>query len=73
MKEIGKKILSGNFNLTKVSFPIKAMISKSNLESSVWGTSVFPLYAQKASQTNDPVERMKLIITGVVSSFFWTN
>jgi len=40
MKEIGKKILSGNFNLTKVSFPIKAMISKSNLESSVWGSIV---------------------------------
>lgn len=32
LKDIGRKIISGNFNLTTVSFPIKAMIPKSALE-----------------------------------------
>lgn len=32
IKEIGRKILSGNFNLTTVTFPIKAMVPKSTLE-----------------------------------------
>jgi hypothetical protein len=32
IKEIGKKIIGGDFNLTTVSFPIKAMIPKSALE-----------------------------------------
>lgn len=73
LKEIGKKLLSGNLNLTKISFPIKAMISKSVLESAINGTSVFPLFMTKAAQSRDPVERMKLVISGVVSSFFWTN
>ena len=35
VKDVGRKLLSGNFNLTKVSFPIKAMIPKSVLEASV--------------------------------------
>jgi hypothetical protein len=31
IKIIGKKIISGDFNLTKVSFPIKAMVPKTAL------------------------------------------
>ena len=33
IKIIGRKIISGDFNLTKVPFPIKAMVPKSALES----------------------------------------
>lgn len=33
IKIIGKKIISGDFNLTKIPFPIKAMVPKSALES----------------------------------------
>lgn len=73
LKQIGKKLLSGNLNLTKISFPIKAMISKSILESAVNGTSVFPVFMNKASSCDCPLERFKLVVTGVVSSFFWTN
>lgn len=32
IKEIGRKIISGSFNLTTISFPIKSMIPKSALE-----------------------------------------
>ena len=31
MQDVGKKILSGNFNLTTVSFPIKSMVPESFL------------------------------------------
>jgi hypothetical protein len=33
--EIGKKILTGKLNLTKITFPIKAMVPKSVLENVV--------------------------------------
>jgi hypothetical protein len=32
IKAVGKKILSGSFNLTTVSFPIKCMCPRSMLE-----------------------------------------
>ena len=35
VKQIGKKILTGSLNLTKISFPIKAMIPKTALETSI--------------------------------------
>lgn len=35
IKQIGKKILSGSLNLTKVSFPIRVMIPKTALETAV--------------------------------------
>lgn len=38
IKEIGRKIISGSFNLTTVSFPIKAMIPKSALETIFQGS-----------------------------------
>ena len=35
VKQIGRKILNGNFNLTKVSFPIKSMVPKTLLENAM--------------------------------------
>lgn len=60
-------------NLTKVSFPIKAMIPKTAIETSVHASCMFPLYMNKAAMSNDPLERLKLLITTCLSSFFWTN
>lgn len=73
IKEIGKRILSGKFNLTKIPFPIKAMIPKSVLEASLHHTCVFPLYMGSAAATPDILERFKLTITANICSFFWTN
>lgn len=73
VKQIGKKILSGSLNLTKVSFPIRVMIPKTALETAVHLTSIFPLYIGKASMTPDFLERFKFVITATLSSFFWTN
>ncbi len=49
IKEIGKKIITGHFNLTKVSFPIKISIPKSSLETTVHGSSFNPLYFTRAA------------------------
>ena len=41
---LGKKILSGNFNLTTVSLPIKAMVPKSHLENIALGSTISSVY-----------------------------
>ena len=62
IKIIGKKIISGDFNLTKIPFPIKAMVPKSALESVTLASilnsnlaSTFPLFATKAAKAEDPI------------------
>lgn len=40
IKEIGRKIISGSFNLTTISFPIKCMIPKSALETIFQGSNI---------------------------------
>lgn len=58
IKEIGKQVLSGNFNLSSVPFPIRAMIPKSALEKALQATCLFPLYINRAALLSDPVERV---------------
>lgn len=48
IKKVGRQILSGNFNLAQISFPIRAMIPKSALEKAFYSTCLFPLYINKA-------------------------
>jgi hypothetical protein len=62
LKSVGKKILSGKFNLTTISFPIKCMCPKSMLEIMATITGVYSFYLNAAAMTNDPVERMKLVM-----------
>ena len=69
IKQIGRKIISGSFNLTTISFPIKAMIPRSSLEKSFMQTINFPLYMNRATTTKDPVERMKLLMVATLSNF----
>ena len=57
-------------NLTKISFPIKAMIAKSALEKNLLSTIFFPLFINKAVQTNDHLEQLKLVITATISTFY---
>ncbi|CAD8208744.1 unnamed protein product [Paramecium octaurelia] len=70
IKQIGKQILSGNLNLTTVSFPIKAMIPKSALEKVLMSSCLFPLYINRAVLEKDPIERMKLIICATLGNFY---
>jgi hypothetical protein len=62
LKNVGKKILSGKFNLTTISFPIKCMCPKSMLEVMATISGVNPLYLGAAAFAKDPLERMKLVM-----------
>lgn len=70
IKKIGRELLSGSFNLTKLSFPIKVMIPVSGLEKALNSTCMFPIYISRAAQEKDPVERLKLIICASLGHFF---
>jgi hypothetical protein len=70
--QIGKKLLSGSLNLTKISFPIKAMVAKSALEKTFYSAMFFPLYINRAVIVHNFVERMKLVITASIASFCYT-
>ena len=80
IKLIGKKIISGDLNLTRISFPIKAMVPKTALENSTlaciklfYEGCTMPYYMNKACETNDPLEKMKFVVTSVVSSAYYMN
>ena len=34
---------------------------------------MFPIFINKAAETEDPVERVKLFVTAVISSFYYMN
>lgn len=55
IKIIGRKILSGEFNLTKVSFPIRACQPKTALYNSIAGCTAFPYFMNKAAAETDPI------------------
>lgn len=60
-------LLSGKFELYKVSFPIKAMSAKSILNAVSAASIHTPVYLSAAAQTDDPLERMKHVITTSMS------
>jgi hypothetical protein len=49
LKSVGKKILSGKFNLTTISFPIKCMCPASIMEIMATIAGVNPLYMNAAA------------------------
>lgn len=67
IKKAGKSILSGNFNLVNLSFPIKGMMPLSLLELMPNSFSTCCTYLQKAASISDPVERMKLVMAVGIS------
>ena len=73
LKQLGKKILSGKFNLTQVSFPIRCMQANTALHNTLNTFKMIPLYINKAVNTFDHVERMKLVIVSILSSFLYTS
>ena len=49
IKLIGRKILSGELNLTKISFPIRACAPKTALENSINYSCIFPHFLNVAA------------------------
>ena len=73
LKQLGKKILSGNFNLTHISFPIRCMQASTVLQNTLKTFQMIPLYITRAVATKDPLERLKLVIVSTLSSFVNTS
>jgi len=64
---IGKQILSGKLNLISIAFPIKCAASYTMLEAIAGMARVNPYYMNAAAFTEDPIERMKLLLTAAVA------
>ena len=73
VREIGRKILNGDFNLTRVSVPIKCMQANSALHNTLTTGILLPPYLSVAGRISDPVERMKLVISSSLCTFFYLS
>ena len=69
IKLIGKKLLSGDFNLTTISFPIKIMLPLTILQAIAKSIFQFPIYLNLANISIDPLEKFKLVITATLACF----
>jgi hypothetical protein len=69
IKQIGKKLISGDFNLTTISFPIKVMLPISILQAIAKSVFQFPIYLNLASQQIDPLEKFKFVIVATIAGF----
>ncbi len=70
IKMVGKKLFSGQTDLTKISFPIKCMAPISALEIMPTLQSTMVVFLNKAASIQDPVERMKLCLAHNLSFFY---
>ena len=62
ISQIGRQLITGKFNLTNTSFPIKFMSDKTILEiiGKVPGSKA--MYFNAAAASKDPLERMKYVM-----------
>lgn len=67
VKQVGRTIFSGKFNLASVSFPIKCMSHHSILYCIATMNCHSPIYMNIAAQCTDPVERMKHVMVTSLS------
>lgn len=73
IKIVGKKIISGDLNLTRISFPIKAMVPRTALENSTMSCCMNPYFMKRACEATDPLERFKYVITNTISAFYYLS
>ena len=66
-------MITGNFNLTNTSFPIKCMSHKTILELIASVCCVGPAYFNAAAFATDPIERMKYVMTASVAFVYPTH
>jgi len=67
IKQVGKQIITGKFNLTTVSLPIKVMDHKSVVELVASIGCVAPTYLNAAALSKDPIERMKYVMVASIA------
>lgn len=69
IKSIGKKIISGDFNLTTVSMPIKVMLPVTILQTIAKSLFNYPYFLNIAHLKSDPIEKIKYVIVASMSCF----
>ena len=67
IKQVGKQIITGKFNLTTVSLPIKVMDHKTVVELVASIGCVAPMFLNAAALAKDPVERMKYVMIASIA------
>lgn len=72
LKQLGKKIISGDFNLTTVSLPISIMIPISMVQACAFSLFQLPYYMCLA-EGKDVIEKLKFTIVSTISSFFGSS
>ena len=66
----GQKILNGEFDLTRISFPIRCMSKDTALIKVAQHFSTVPLYYGKAARLgSEPIERIKMVVCAEVSKY----
>ncbi len=70
LKTVGRQILSGKFNLTTISFPIKCMCPLSILQAMALIANTSSFYLIQAALATDPVERMKFVMTSTLGFLY---
>jgi Oxysterol-binding protein len=73
VREIGRKLLNGDFNLTRVSVPIRCMQANTALHNTLKTGILLPPYLNYASKLSDPLERFKLVIASSISTFYYLS
>ncbi len=73
IKQLGKKLISGDFNLTTISIPIKVMLDKTVLQNIALSVFQYPFYFNLGSLQIDPLERFKYVIVATLSCFHKTS
>jgi hypothetical protein len=64
---VGENLTSKGGDLTRVSLPVRIFEPRSYLERVLDGFCFAPVYLRKAAKTKDPVERMKWVVTFMIS------
>ena len=66
LKEVGAKVIKGDFEFTEIAIPPSMLSQYTRLEILTFENQVLIKYLAQAAQTRDPVERMKLVVSGYV-------
>jgi hypothetical protein len=73
VREIGRKLLNGDFNLTRVSVPIRCMQAATALHNTLKSAILSPPYLAYAGSISDPIERLKLVVASSMCSFYYLS
>lgn len=73
VKKFARKLLSGSFNLAKLIPPAKTLHHESFLMLNAIGMAINAKYMKAAAQHKDPLERLKLIASGLIGNLYLSD